>query len=87
VDQEEPSQELLGVNICEVQENYSFCPKQRKAPVHTTPLGFSLYNCFYVLDCALKLQEFNETLVAVRTPLQAHFVYPYERKNAIVCYA
>jgi hypothetical protein len=24
--------------------------------------------------------EFNETLVALRTPLLIHFVYPYERK-------
>jgi hypothetical protein len=30
---------------------------------------------------------FNETLVALRTPLLNHFIYPYERKITILCYA
>jgi hypothetical protein len=44
----------------------NFVPKQRQAPVHTTPLEFSLYNYHYcIVDCAFTLQEFIETLECI----------------------
>jgi hypothetical protein len=44
----------------------NFVPKQRQAPVHTAPLGFLLYNCYYCLvDCAFTLQKFIETLECI----------------------
>jgi hypothetical protein len=48
--QDESSQELLEVNICEAQENYlSSVLKQRQAPVQITPL----YGFYFII--ALKL--------------------------------
>jgi hypothetical protein len=48
---------------------------------------FTLQYLHYVNACALRLEEFNETIVALRTSLLIHFVYPYERKITIVYYA
>jgi hypothetical protein len=46
----------------------NFVPKQRQVPVHTTPIGFLLYNYHYVIvDCAFMFREFMETLQCITT--------------------
>jgi hypothetical protein len=58
--------ETLGVNICEAKKLTSFVPKQRQAPVHTTPsrdFTLSLSLCYN--DCAFTFQEFIETLECI----------------------
>jgi hypothetical protein len=51
--------------------------KQRQAPCILLEYDFALQYLHYV----------NETIVALRTPLLIHFIYPYETKITIVCYA
>jgi hypothetical protein len=56
----------------------SFVSKQRKAPVPTASLGFLLYNYhYYIVDCAVMLQEFIETLECITTLSISPLILPW----------
>jgi hypothetical protein len=55
--------------------------------VHPPSIGLSLWNFYFTFMIVHLSVGVDETLVALRTLLLFHFVYPYERKITIDCYA